>query len=457
MKKYQAILFIFLALSASYASAALQWYNSVQGSSVKYPSPLDACNAVLSAAMKPGSVSRVSDTSYKCNDKNGTHQDNLTAWGSCDAGTTFNPVTGTCSSPTTTTTTTTTTNPCPASGTVSVSVPSAWLGADGRPIGSLFPAPSGTYSYQGCMVAITPQGFTGTCTSTPGGPWPALGYCTYNATHTGVQGSGSPLPDAPPAPNTTPDNGKCPKGTISGGVDSSGIPICIGSKTDSVPDAGKETTSKPPPVTNPDGSTTETETKERVNSDGSKTTTTTTTETASNGQRTVTVTQSTSAKPTGEKGQDDKNTDFCEKNPQLTICKNSTVSGSCESTSCEGDAIQCEILRQQRKQYCEDRADTPESNLGKSLLSGNDPMKSQIDQVMAGEERDFSSTSLDQSGFIGGGSCLANRSFTAFGQTIEMNFTSVCNNLAPARYGVLAMSFIVAYLIVARSVLQGTM
>lgn len=357
----------------------------------------------------------------------------------------------------TTTTTTTTTQSCPPlNSTINLDWPVGYAGEDGRPVGALNIPPYGASVASGsCKYKLDNLAPAG-CRSDSSQAAPRLVKCSYVAVSMGVPTDGSEIvPNPGTAPNLTPDNGKCPEGTVSGGVDSSGIPICIGKAPDRDPNAGKETIKKDPPVSNPDGSTTETETKERTNSDGSKTTTTTTTTTGADGKKTVTVTQNTSGTPTGSKGTPDSESDFCKKNPQLAICKNSTVSGSCENTSCEGDAIQCEILRQQRKEYCDGMKDTPESNLGKSILSGADPKQGEIANALKGTTVDLSSQSLDQSGFVGSGACFPNRNISVLGKTIEVSFTSVCNNLAPLRFGVIAVSLLAAYLLVSKSVLQG--
>lgn len=349
---------------------------------------------------------------------------------------------------------------CPASGTAgTVDWPGGYVGADGRVIGSLLPSPSSGQQVNvgGCAVKVTD--FTGRCASDSSKPYPQLAMCTYNTTSTGAAApSGTPgVPAAPAPPSTSPDaTGKCPAGTVSGGLDSAGTPICIGSGSSS-PSAGNTTTTTSPKVTNPDGSTSQTTTKTTTNSDGSKTTETSTTTTNPDGSTSTSGTVTTSSNGIGKPGVADKedSNDLCAKHPELNVCKNSSVAGSCGNVTCTGDAIQCAIYRQQQKEYCENRTDDANSTFGKKLLSGADPMQSQISGALAGSTVDLGSTSLDQSGFVGGGSCFPNKSITVLGHSVSVSFTNVCSNITPIRYIVLSCSLLVAYLLVSKSVLQG--
>lgn len=47
--------------------------------------------------------------------------------------------------------------------------------------------------------------------------------------------------------------------------------------------------------------------------------------------------------------------DFCAKNPDVSICKDRTSSGDCESFQCSGDAIDCSIARAAWEQACRGR------------------------------------------------------------------------------------------------------
>lgn len=254
-------------------------------------------------------------------------------------------------------------------------------------------------------------------------------------------------------------NGSCPGGTVQAGADSSGIPICIGNGTNPTKASSTSSTTTPTTTTtNSDGSTTTTSTKSTTNSDGSVTTTTTTTTTGTDGTVKTSVTSNTSSTPSGASGQNDDTKDFCSAHPELTVCQNSTVSGSCASVSCTGDAIQCATLRAAATMQCAQQQDIDalkamsQKALGDQIMAGNDPMATQISDTLKGTDVDMSHVSFDQSGFLSGGTCLANRSFSVMGQSVAVDFTSLCNNIAPLRAVMMAVALILAYLIVGRSV-----
>lgn len=255
----------------------------------------------------------------------------------------------------------------------------------------------------------------------------------------------------------------CPTGSVQGGVDSSGIPICIG--TGSTPPSSEgmpETSTKPPvTVTNSDGSKTTTTTTTTKNSDGSTSTVNTVVTVAPDGTVTKTGDVTVSKTPSGAAGKkDSENPDLCKSNPTLSICRNSSVTGTCESISCDGDAIQCATLRAAATLQCrdkEDREGLDKSTLvatGDGVIRGNDSARAQGEALWKGTSVDLSNPNLDQSGFLGGGSCFPNKSFTVSGRTVEMNFTTVCANIQPIRYAMVLIGFILAYMIISKSILQ---
>lgn len=307
------------------------------------------------------------------------------------------------------------------------------------------------------------------CWSVPGAMGGKDFYCSWTAVSNGsdspstapvASGTGYPSDATPANANTNADaKGNCPGGTTQAGADSSGITICIGTGVNPVNGSNTSTTSPPPTTTTgSDGTKTTTSVTTSTNSDGSVTTTTTTTVVSPDG--TVKTSQSTSTGPTpgGTGGKSDSSKDFCTANPGLTICQNSSVSGSCGQTACQGDAIQCATLRAAAAMQCAQQQDTdalkalPQKALGDQIMAGNDPMASQISDALKGTDVDMSRISFDQSGFLSGGSCLANRSFVVMGQLVSVDFTTVCNNIVSLRAVMMAVALIMSYLIVARSV-----
>jgi hypothetical protein len=267
-------------------------------------------------------------------------------------------------------------------------------------------------------------------------------------------------------------DGSCPRGTVAAGRDSRDVQICIGTGT------GETSTSTPQPKvessrtrTNADGSITVTTTTTTTNADGSTTTATVEKTTTAGGlvltsenNQTSNALDGTPGVPsgggsgTGSTAEPAKN--ICQLNPSLTICKNSSVSGSCGAVTCSGDAIQCATLRAASAMQCQQEKDieelqaSPLTTSGKAILSGADPQKAAVDAALAGSIVDVSRPNLDASGFFGSSSCFPNRSIQVLGKSIEVSFTSVCNSIHPLRFAILALSYLAAYLIIARSLMS---
>lgn len=318
-------------------------------------------------------------------------------------------------------------------------------------------------------------------------------YCFWQVTRTGepytgpqdtTTGAGStdtstpptnptptPSPPLTPPPPSTPDICKtcvpCPKGTVQAGIGSDGVPMCVGTGTNPPPPpVPPPTTTKPPTTTTgSDGSTVTKQDTVQQNKDGSTTTTTTTTTTAPDGSKSVTVSANTTNAATGSPGSMDRNPqddkyNLCKQNPTLSICRESSVSGTCGQITCTGDAIQCSTLRAAAAMQCKQQADedalkaSPQTSLGNSILSGADPMKTDIENAIKGTEVDLSKPSLDQAGFLAGGTCIADKTFAVMGRPVVVKFTELCNNIAPLRSVIMACAFIAAYMLVSRSVLS---
>jgi len=316
-------------------------------------------------------------------------------------------------------------------------------------------------------------------------------YCYWMVKRTGDVWSGTETPDvgngAPNVPPALPDSKPpttsppvvppvkpemcktctpCPKGTSQAGIGSDGVPMCVGTGTNPpTPPVAPPTVTKPPTTTTgSDGTTVKTQQTEQTNSDGSKTTTTTTTTTKPDGSVSVSSSAVVSPATSGAAGKtdtqpsDDKY-NLCKQNPTLSICRESSVSGTCGQISCVGDAIQCATLRAAALMQCQQQKDiddltaSPQRAAGASILSGADPMKVDIESAIKGTEVDLSKPNLDQTGFLAGGSCFPNKTFMVMGKPVTMDFVDVCQNIQPLRNVILACSFIIAYLIVSRSAL----
>lgn len=239
----------------------------------------------------------------------------------------------------------------------------------------------------------------------------------------------------PHAPNSPPnDDGSCPSGTANVGTDSTGTAICRGTGT--APSTGNTTTAPTKTTTNPDGSTTTTDANTKTNSDGSITSNTTTCNIDFFGEKSCSVTSSTGTKADGTPGKSDGNGDgiggpkgTCEIHPELNQCQNSGVTGGCsagvDTTACTGDAISCAILRQQKKEYCENTKPNPMTDLGLQILGGGDPLQSKIDLAMKGDTVDLTTNHLDTSGFLGGGSGFRDQTVDVMGHALVLPFSTI--------------------------------
>lgn len=282
--------------------------------------------------------------------------------------------------------------------------------------------------------------------------------CKFNVTEGGPSQAGeSDSPSTPTIENQKPETvpphnpgaGQgCPKGTVNMGTDSTGGSICGGSGTGPSAPTKNEVKQPPTTVNNADGSSTKTEVTTRTNSDGSTTTTTKKTTTGSDGKVTTSESSVTGDKPAtagGGKGKDDSSddkNDLCTKNPTLNICRNSSVSGSCDATTCEGDAIQCAMLRQQRKTACEWEKPNDQSNLATQTLGGNDPLKSTLPTKENASQIGFQT--LNSNAFLGGGACWSDVTISVMGQSIVVPLSKPCQYIEFLRYVMMTIAALIS-------------
>lgn len=122
------------------------------------------------------------------------------------------------------------------------------------------------------------------------------------------------------------------------------------------------------------------------------------------------------------------------------------MTGMCAETSCDGDAIQCAILRTQQKRDCEDHDDKhPQYVLGKNILDGVDPMKSVLPSVDKASEIDVA-RDIRADGFGGGASsCATDKEVSILGQSIAIPLSKVCDYLLPLRFAIMLIASIVSF------------
>lgn len=152
----------------------------------------------------------------------------------------------------------------------------------------------------------------------------------------------------------------------------------------------------------------------------------------------------------GSPGRSDQSQDLCTLHPELSVCRNSSVTGTCGEIACTGDAIQCAILRDQAARNCSDKADAdevkadPAATLGQQIASGNDPLQSTLPTPSNGSTVTMPS-SLDTSGWLGAGACFPDKQFTLQGHVVTLSFTSACQPLLVFRYALMIVALLISF------------
>lgn len=330
----------------------------------------------------------------------------------------------------------------------------------------------GAKNGMGCKVEVIE---VEDCYTLPKSADPDIGYCTFKTRQSGgMAENGVPDPnrggdvtDAQKARDSLPptegkSDGACPRGTVNAGLSASGIPMCIGNGT-----KPSNSPAAPPKVevekneTLPDGSTQNTKSVTTKNADGSTTTVKTVTVTKPTGEKETTQDKNTTATPGGKPGKETENpvteqNNVCKQNPNLAMCKNSTVGGKCGETSCTGDAIQCATLRATAILQCKaekDEADLKASPLaakGQSAIDGKDM------EGLPGPKNGLvvNVNSMKSEGWLGNGAAFEDVSVSIRGQEILIPLSKWSSYLLPFRYMLMIIASLISYRIIAGSVLK---
>lgn len=343
---------------------------------------------------------------------------------------------------------------------------SSWYGGDNnKPVPPVI-APANT---PGCVNGCFVKGIdVRNCKSY--GSSPRI-YCEWDTLTTGAKcTAGDPQYENPPegiptrqdVPPFDSPQGPCPKGTVNGGISDTGLQRCIGTGSDP-----KNKPPAPPKVetekteTADDGTKTTTKTEVITNSDGSKTTTTTVTITRPDGTKQVDQQKDTSKTPSNEPGKDDSDKDdekydLCKQNPNLTICKNSTVAGKCGEISCMGDAIQCATLRAAAAMQCKQQADddalkaSPLNAIGQDAINGTG-----LDALPnPGNGQIVNLPSLQAQGWLGNGAAFEDVSVSIQGQEVLVPLSKWSQYLLPFRFIMMIIASLISYKILSGAVLR---
>lgn len=293
--------------------------------------------------------------------------------------------------------------------------------------------------------------------SGPGGPTcsygeSGVGICEYTIhgvyIYTGASCSGG---EASPSPAPPPDS-SCPQCDCfeSGGSWGSvnGLSTCV---PQGVSGAAPVTTTQPPTTT----TETPPPTPENPNPEPVVTT---------QPGVTITVTAPPAGAPAGSEPQVTETTQnpdgstttktssksgYCQQNPNAKLCKDggdSFFAGSCSASfTCEGDAIQCAIAREQHIRNCElFESETPQSELGEAMVAGTDDGAKFNPSQLANREIVNVSASLDASnGGISGS--VQDVVIAVPDGSITLPFTSWIPFLEICGYFVLGFAYFRAY------------
>lgn len=313
-------------------------------------------------------------------------------------------------------------------------------------------------------------------------------FCTLTGTQTGapaVAGDGSvtdavaskpgDVPSSNPQVPADPQLG-CPPGTSNYGIDSAGTTMCAGTGVSPVVATKTVTSAAPVTTSNADGSTTTTNSNSSINADGSTTTTKTDCTVGADGNSSCSTNSKTGSNTAGGAGKPDNASgaasssgsgaakskddpkDLCALHPELNVCQNSQVvgvgcNGSSSNVGYTGDAIQGAILKKIADEDCARSAATPQSKLYDLMASGSDPLAATLPSTTNGTTVNGSS-SLDSSGFLGGGACFPDKSFPIGGRTVVIPFSNVCPYLVWFRAAVMLLALMSSFAILQGAILR---
>jgi hypothetical protein len=104
----------------------------------------------------------------------------------------------------------------------------------------------------------------------------------------------------------------------------------------------------------------------------------------------------------------------------------SSFGGSCGAAfTCDGDAVQCAIAQEQHSRNCEMFTEGTESAAGRAMMAGTDGVPNPA--APANRESVVLPTTLDSTGFLGGGACPADPQFSVMGRSFTVPLSRGCD------------------------------
>lgn len=121
--------------------------------------------------------------------------------------------------------------------------------------------------------------------------------------------------------------------------------------------------------------------------------------------------------------------EFCKQNPDAPQCKKSNWGGSCGSFTCDGDAIQCAIAREQHQLNCKLFDEKVSHPAYQAAVDGTDEQSA--DKLKAKAEQISVAANLDQSGFGWAKACPADPEIPLgfVQQSFTIPFSRICGPL----------------------------
>lgn len=192
-----------------------------------------------------------------------------------------------------------------------------------------------------------------------------------------------------------------------------------------------------------------------TDSSGNQTTTSSTT-TCSSGQCTTkittTITPPTGAPTTTTKTDVTDKTSFCIANPDLSICKLTSFSGSCGSApACTGDAVQCATAAAVFQTNCTISTKPSLTEIDVYDAAKTNPGGDQTKDLAGNSLVTFGASNFDQTELLGSASGVSDLTISVVGQSLTLKFSSL--NVWLARLGFLLQA--ITLLLCARIVVRG--
>ena len=121
--------------------------------------------------------------------------------------------------------------------------------------------------------------------------------------------------------------------------------------------------------------------------------------------------------------------EFCKENPDAPQCKKSNWGGSCGSFTCDGDAIQCAIAREQHQRNCKLFDEKTSHPAYQAAVDGTDEQSA--DKLKAKAEQISVGTNFDQAGFGWAKGCPADPEIPLgfVQQSFTIPFSRICGPL----------------------------